>query len=143
MVRKLEVEDIAKILVIADHLEDHLTCTRGEWIQFLISQVDNPKMHIIGDVDENGDIRGYMVLVNNILPPIFDSVVVLFVWTQHGSLCCDRDIIRPLTSSARAWAKEIGAQRGVATIPITHNEQFMNSVGGKLMAHVYEWTIED
>jgi hypothetical protein len=143
MVRKMEVEDIAKIAFIEDHLETHLTCEKGEWVQFLISQVDNPKLHIIGDIDDKGIIKGYMVIVDNIMPPIFDSVVVLFVWTQAGALRCDRDVLRPLIKETQRWAREIGARRGIVSVPVAHSEKFMESVGGKKIAHVFEWQAEE
>lgn len=142
MVRKMEVEDIAKIAFIEDHLETHLTCSKGEWVQWLIQNVDNPSMLIIGDFSDTGEIKGYMVLVNNVVPPVFNFVASLFTWTRDGNIRCDRDTVTALQAEASRWGKEIGARRGVATVPNTHNMKYMESLGGKLIASIYEWEID-
>lgn len=142
MVRKMEVEDIAKIAFIEDHLETHLTCEKGEWVQWLIQNVNNPSMLIIGDFTPDNEINGYMVLVNNVVPPVFNFIASLFTWTRDGNFRCDKDTVTALQAEASKWGREMGAKRGVATVPTMHSERYMNSLGGKMIASVYEWEIK-
>jgi len=103
MIKKLEVEDIAKLLKIDDDVTDYFPCDRGEWVQFLISQSRNPDMFIIGAIEKDSPV-GYMVAVNNVKPPLSDCVSVLFsktAGTEENNKALGMLI---------EWAKEKGAK---------------------------------
>ncbi len=62
MIKKLNIEDITKILKIDDpDFEKFFPCEIGEWVQFLIKNADNPNVFIWGSFSENGMLNGYVV----------------------------------------------------------------------------------
>lgn len=132
MIKKFEVEDIAKILTLEDTLANHFPCSRGEWVQWLISQADNPKINVIGDIVDN-QIVGYMVLVNNVMPPVFNTCACLFVWSKTHRITLN------LVAEGKLWKEAIGAQKGVIVVPLSHSEKYMQSFEGRLVANVFEF----
>ena len=134
MIKKLEAKDIVKL----NHIDlPNLPCEKGQYIQFLMSRIEDPKMLIIGDV-ENDALKSYGVFVDNRLPPIFNNAVVIGIWTLNH-----KDTIE-LIKAANEWAKKIGIETGIVSVPDNdkHNEKYMESLGGKKVAVIYEWEVE-
>lgn len=135
MVKKFEVEDIAKILQI-DHTGPNtapLPCEKSQWVQWLVSMADNEKINISGEIIDD-KITGYMVLVDNILPPVFSCCSLLYLWSPHS-----HRITMALVDAAMEWKEKIGAKNGIAVMPLNHSEKYMASFGGRLIANVYEF----
>ena len=103
MIKKLEVEDIAKILHLNDNVTDYFPCDKGEWVQWLIQNVDNPDLFIMGVV-EDGEVTGYIVAINSVKPPLDDSVYVLYAWSAGFEM--NKKILKNLID----WSKEKNAR---------------------------------
>jgi hypothetical protein len=103
MIKKLEVEDIVKILKLDDEtLTKVFPCEVGEWVQFLIQHVDNPNSFMMGEMD--GDkLTGYYIAINAIAPPINFSVSVLY------SKTAGKETNKIFLDALIDWAKEKGA----------------------------------
>lgn len=119
MIKKLEVEDIAKIIFLKDEIFDELfPCSVGEWVQFLIQNVDNPNLFIIGSI-EDGTLTGYCVSYYVKLP-ISKSASTLY------SKTAGKEINKKALVMMIKWAKEMGAD----AIDIITNNPVGHSVYG-------------
>ena len=111
MIKKLEVEDITKIMSLKDEVFDELfPCSIGEWVQFLIQNVDNPNLFIIGSI-ENGVLTGYCVSYYVELP-ISKSASTLYSKTSG------KETNKKALAMMIEWAKE---KRADAIDIITNN----------------------
>lgn len=103
MIKKPTVEDITKILILED---DKLTkvfpCEIGEWVQFLIQNVDNPNFFMRVAIEEN-KLIGYLVAFNAIAKPISNCVSVLY------SKTAGTEINRVVLEELIRWSKDKGA----------------------------------
>ncbi len=80
MIKKLETEDIVKILNLDDpDFKKYFPCELGEWVQLLNQNVDNPDMLIYGCIE--GGLKGYVVATvsNN---PLSKRVSILYLKTM-------------------------------------------------------------
>jgi len=103
MIKKLEVEDIAKIMYLKDEeLTQGFPCEVGEWVQFLIQHVDNPNIFMMGE-KEGDELIGYFVAINAIAPPLNNSVSVLY------SKTAGKEINKAFLDALIDWSKEKGA----------------------------------
>ena len=99
MIKKFEVEDIAKILDCEDEIENYFPCDRGEWIQWLMSIVDNPKYFIAGVIEDG--VVGYVVAVDNAVKPFGDHVFIRFFHSSKN-IEIDMEIKAALNKQARS-----------------------------------------
>ena len=107
MVRKLEVEDIVKILKLDDlDIEEFFPCEKGEFVQWLISQADNPHIFIWGGVDDINDLSGLIVVMNGVFKPISDVVSILYFKPSD-----DVEVNKELVYQLNIWAKEKKASK--------------------------------
>ncbi len=137
MIKKLQTPDDVSILFnIIDDVEWQFPCDRSAWIQWLVEQIVNPKIGVWAAIEDD-IVSGYLVMLDSIAPPISDSVVVLYLWSPQS-----HKITRLLIEEAKKWTQEIGAKRGLITVPESHNEKYIKSFGGKKIASVFEWRIE-
>ena len=103
--RIIDAGGIAKILKLEDNIEECFPCTRGEWIQWLMSVVDQlDKIYIMG-ITTNEKLTGYFVVVNSVLPPLCDSVFALYSYSPKNV----NENIEGLLL-LKDWAKEQGAK---------------------------------
>ena len=103
MIKKLEVEDIAKIMYLEDDkLTEVFPCELGEWVQFLIQNADNPNIFMLGEKD-GGELIGYFVAINAIALPVNNSVSVLY------SKTAGKEINKAFLDALIDWSKEKGA----------------------------------
>ena len=100
----MEVEDIAKILKFDDPVfEDTFPCAVGDWVQFLMQHVDNPKLLLLGIFEDDGDFIGYVVAYNSVLLPISRHITILY-YTGNGFQDADEgiEIIKDFATEANA-----------------------------------------
>jgi len=97
MIKKLEPDDILKLKALNDGIEDVLPGTRPEWIQWLMANVHNPRVLIIGGT------TGYLVAVNAVHRPVSDHVLILFFYSGG-----DKAENAELKAAVDAWAQEQG-----------------------------------
>lgn len=101
--KKMEVEDIVKILKLDDpKLTQVFPCEKGEWVQWLIQNVDNPGFFIRG-VFEEDKLIGYLVAINAFVPPINKAITVLY--SKTAGMEANHAILDELIG----WSKEKGA----------------------------------
>ena len=64
-IRKMEVEDIVKILT-DDKFESHsmFNHSKGQWVQFLMQNVDNDNVLILGRVQDN-ELQNFSVTIHS------------------------------------------------------------------------------
>ena len=102
MIKKLEVEDIAKIMYLDDDkLTEAFPCELGEWVQFLIQNVDNPNIFMLGE-KEGDELIGYLIAINAIAPPVNNSVSILY------SKTAGKEINKAFLAALIDWSKEKG-----------------------------------
>ncbi|HCY86660.1 MAG TPA: hypothetical protein DHV36_16125 [Desulfobacteraceae bacterium] len=78
MIRKMTVEDIAKILKLEDDVfETVFHCTIGEWVQFLARNVENDNFLMLGVFSEDV-LAGYIVCSSSVFPPVSYHVGILY-----------------------------------------------------------------
>ena len=104
MIKKLEVEEIAGIMQLEDNATESFPCERGEWVQWLISNVENPRVLIIGHVID-GEIKSYLVALDSVVLPLSVQVNVLFFYSGGDT---DKNIA--IVDMLNEWARERGAK---------------------------------
>lgn len=131
MIRKLEANEIRQILDIKDDF--NIECPRDQYVQNLMQRMIDPKILIAGDVDDNGKLKNYMVLRNNIVPPVSWAVSVWDMWCPSV-----KDRIA-LGEYGKAWAKEQGARRVIANTPNDdkHSDEYMALFGMECIGKIY------
>jgi hypothetical protein len=78
MIRKLEVEDITKLMYLDDiYFEELAPCELGEWVQFLIQNIDSDKFMIQG-IFEDHKMVDYFVAVCMDSKPICNYIYGMY-----------------------------------------------------------------
>lgn len=103
-IKKLEVEEIAGILQLRDKVTESFPCDKGEWVQWLITNVENPRVLIIGNVVD-GEIKSYLVAHDSVMLPLSDHVSGLFLYSKS-----DADSNMGLIEMLNDWARDKGAK---------------------------------
>ena len=104
MIKKLEVEEIVGILQLKDNFMKSFPCDKGEWVQWLISNVENPEILIIGSVI-GGEIKSYLVALDGVRLPLSVQVHILFFYSD-GAL----DVNMEIRGMLNDWARAKGAK---------------------------------
>lgn len=128
--------DLMPIFKLDDNIEKDFPCNKSEWVQWLISIVQNERVNI--SVAFDGKIvLAYYILIDNINPPLQDSVMIVYLWSDNK---IGIEVTKQLSKSAETWAKERGAKRITAktTLPNKYLEMF----GYKTVAKFVEKIIE-
>jgi len=101
---------ISELIKVQDNgIEKKFFCSKGEWIQWLISIIE--KQEIIGvwavREEEGKPIKGYVVGINSIAPPISNSVMLLY-----SSICYanSEDANRLAVEAIVNWGRTLGAR---------------------------------
>ncbi len=100
------IEEVAKLLGVQDDVGEYFPCGRGEWVQWLVSQADNERFAIWANFDEAGKIDSYIVALDNIEPPISDSLFIPYAWSVLG-----QEQNEQVLAEVVKWGKERGAKR--------------------------------
>lgn len=103
MIKKLDVEEIAGIMRLDDGVTESFPCDRGEWVQWLISNVENPRVLIVGNIID-GEINSYLVAVDSVRLPLSVQVHILFFYSRR-----DIDANIKIFDMLNDWARERGA----------------------------------
>ncbi len=78
MIKKLEAEDIAKILTLKDDdFKKVINCELGQWVQFLMQNVENKEYFMMGEIEDN-NLVGYIIMVDASLQPVSNSAHVFY-----------------------------------------------------------------
>jgi hypothetical protein len=128
MIKELEARDILKI----KDIETGIKCDKGQYIQFLISKLQDPNYFMWGDI-ENNEINSFIVINDNRQLPINNSVLVLDMWSR------DHRQSLAITEYAKKWAVENNVERILIMVDDDHSEKYMNAFGVKKVANVFEW----
>jgi len=105
MIRKIDSKDnIVQILEFQHDISCIMNCSIGEWAQVLMRIVENEKFLILGSY-ENDKLVGYIVLRNNISPPVSNNVRVVFAYLEKTS---DEDM-KEIVNVTTNWGKSINA----------------------------------
>ena len=131
MIKELKARDILKI----KNIETGIKCDKGQYIQFLISKIDNPKYHMWGDID-NDKINSFIVINDNRELPINNSVLVMDMWSRGHRKSLE------ITEYAKKWAVENNVERALIMVDDTHSEKYMDTFNVKKVANVFEWKLK-
>jgi hypothetical protein len=131
MIKKLDASEIRQILDIKDDLG--MECPKDQYVQTLMSKLIDPKILIAGDIDDKGKLKCYMVLRNNVVPPMSWAVSVWDMWSPSV-----KDRIK-LGEYGKQWAKEQGAKRIIANTPNDdkHSDEYMALFGMSYIGKIY------
>ena len=113
MIKKLETaEELAGLLAVKDDVEKFFPCSHGEWVQWLVGQADNSGLAVWASLDEQNKIDSYIVVVNNVRPPISRHLAILYVWSGLGA-----DKNAAVLEEIKDWGKSMGAVSIRAIVP--------------------------
>lgn len=111
MIRRLiEPEEVALIISISDDVEDEYGCTKGEFVQLLISICKDPRVLIIGMFNEKDKLTGY-IFAQNYISLLSKVIHIIYIYpiedTEDNELCIE---------AIKEWARELGADKITTSI---------------------------
>jgi len=146
MIKRLQSPEELVPLFRVDHGEDsELPCDLVEWVQFLVSVVTkridddttktklNERVAIFADINE-GEIDAYIVVADNVNPPMMCSVMILYVWTRKSFL---ENV--ELLKTAEEWGVSRGAVISVGRTNM--EEKLCNYYGYRTVSRLVEKSI--
>jgi hypothetical protein len=103
MIERLkEPEQIVQhLFTFEDDIEDHIRITRGEWLQWLIQSTANENILIIRSTNEQQETTGYLVLANQVRPPLLRHTYVLYCYSKD-----DLQVHEEALQKIKEWSKE-------------------------------------
>jgi hypothetical protein len=134
MIKKLEAKEIIKIRSLPGTT---FPCDSTQYIQYLMQQLGNDKFYMIGDILEDGNLKSYGIFIDNRYPPIFDTIVILDIWSLSH-----RDTIA-IIDEGKEWVKKIGGKKITGVVPCDHkhDEKYLKSFNSNKIADVYSWEV--
>lgn len=109
MIKQLKTpDDISILFKLPDDIEKQLPCNRSEWIQWLVENVSNPRIGIWANIEQD-QANGYIVAINNVMPPVSNAIGLLYIWYSWNPL--KRKATRKLVGITEDWGREAGAKR--------------------------------
>lgn len=119
MIRRMTVPDIVQINNLSDDgFINRFQCDMGEWIQYLIQNVNNDLFFMICSLNDN-ILTGYMI-ATHVESAVYKGISVLY--SRTSGLSNNKDALQQLIS----WGKN----RGVKKIEITTSNPIGHSVYG-------------
>ena len=114
--------DLKGILNFNDDSENYLSCTRMEWVQWLVQQVGlkNDKLGVWVVRDDDDVLKGYLVAVDSVYLPLFTGVAIIYFcppFTKREPQEIE------LLEKLEQWAKSRGADR--IEINTRQSQQFL------------------
>lgn len=108
MIKRInDPEDVVQILNLDDQLESILeSCTKGEFIQFLIKNLNNENIFLLGYFDR-GVLKAYMLAFNNVLLPISSVVFCTYFYSSVS----DYDVSKALGEGLKQYSRNCGAKK--------------------------------
>lgn len=134
MICKFEVEDIARIMNVEDDIERFFPCDKGEWVQWLMGQVENPNIFIAGDVGD--EIKSYIVACNAVMPPVSNSICIVMFYSS-GDIESNMELVKLLNK----WSREKGAREVVFTVDDEKILRCYHKYGAALKGFVGGWSL--
>lgn len=134
--RLMTVKDVGILFNVKDDAASQFPCDRNAWVQWMVEHISSPKVGI-WVTEEDGVITSYIVLLNTVTPPLSNTVIVLYLWSN-----CSHKKLRKLIEKAKEWVVEIGSKKAIITVPLGHDKKYMASFGGNNVATIYEWEVE-
>ena len=87
MIKRIQSPDDLLPLFRLDHGEDaDLPYSFEEWLQWLVAMCTDERLAIFADFNEEGRIVSYIVLGENISPPLTNSTIIIYAWTRKRVL---------------------------------------------------------
>lgn len=125
MVKKLTVSELASLIRLDHDVADYMKCELGEWVQWLITQCDNPNFFMWGNVEEGGTVDAYIVAFYQYLPPIKNDISVLYSLT--GGRKANSRVLKEMIE----WGKGKGARsiEFVTLNPVGHSVYGFKTAG--------------
>ncbi|MFH1623543.1 MAG: hypothetical protein ABID54_00115 [Pseudomonadota bacterium] len=133
-VKRLETaEEMAGLLAVKDDIEEYQPCTHSEWVQWLVSQADNPKVAVWANFEENR-IDSYIVVFDLVNLPLSDYLFISYAFSVLGE-----EQNSEVLQRVKEWAKSLGVKRITATTKLA--EELMK-YGFVKIADVVELKVE-
>lgn len=99
MIKRItEPNDLIHIVKSADAVEEEIPYDRSSWIQWLYQVCKNPVFGLFVEVEE-GETLSYIVSVCAKVPPISNSIQIIYFYQKEDSLVLLDEVIN--------WAKEL------------------------------------
>ena len=105
-------EDISSILnLVDDRLEGQIPCSKIEWVQWLMQNIDKEEFLAIWVAKESQMLMGYMVALNALYPPISASIMILY--QSFFSLKDEENQHKGelVLAQVKKWAMNLGATK--------------------------------
>jgi len=85
-IRKVEtVAEVVKVMSLEDDIELYIPGSRGEWIQWLVSQIESENDKVaIWFAYKDEELAGYSVVIDAVNLPLAASVFVFYTWSSLG-----------------------------------------------------------
>jgi len=125
-------EDVKDLYFLNDDMEDHFNCTRDEWIQYITEKASSDEYGIWISKNKQGEVDSYLILINNVNPPLQDSVVIIYLWSvNHNALL-------QIAELGEIWAKTKGAKGCTAKVSDDFNKDILEVFGFEVVALLVE-----
>jgi len=108
--RLIEPAEVALIISVNDDVEERYGCLKGEWVQFLVSICEDPRVFIVGIFDEEDNMIGYALSQNYVCPPLSNAVHIIYACSPGNTE--DNELGM---ESIKEWARGLGANKITAT----------------------------
>jgi RimJ/RimL family protein N-acetyltransferase len=112
--RIIEPEIVTSILSFEDkELEKNVLnvmgCSKVEWVQFLEDLVTNAGglIGLFGSI-ENAKIKGYIVALNCVSPPMFRHVGIGYMYIPDNTI---NEYVPEMLNQIRQWSEELGVKK--------------------------------
>ena len=99
-------EDLRGLLGFSDDATEYLECERSEWVQFLVQHAPINERIAVWVFREEGGLKGYVVCVDGVTPPLFWGATILYVYAP----AIGRDVLADALNDMTDWAKARGAR---------------------------------
>lgn len=136
-------QDVLKFVYLDDKIESMLNMSKSTWIQWLQESINDERIRTW--INKEGDqVNGYVVAINNIMPPLSNSIVLEYIWVENkivnGMYARSSILIaQNLIEEVKKWVRELRADGiiGKTTLPEAIYELF----GFKETARFIEWQV--
>lgn len=107
MIKRLTTEEeVAELIGIEDeYVEDIYGCTKGEWIQWLISKIRNESFWLSAIYKDNKPVS-YLVGMKMLVPPIANGLSILYARLTTSESDNSR-----LLEEFKEWGRSLGVEK--------------------------------
>ena len=134
IIERLETaEEIARLLPVQDDVELFFSCSHSEWVQWLVSQAENPNQAIWANMDEEKNITSYIV-IQAVVGALSKHLFVLYASSDLGF-----EENRKALIEIKKWGHKLGATK---IRILADRPQVFHKYGFKEIATVMELDID-